>query len=534
MVEEFCNMALELVEGISSYSQLKDHQSRMIEKIVEKSKKTPIYRDRITEIKDVEELPELPLTFYEDIKRRMDLFGVENCLLAPYKVKIQTAGSTGIPKQFYYGKQDLEKFAFIGARCGYFFGLKKGDIGWSLTAPPPYISGLLISLGARKIGCNLIDTPITSGKELIKGLKKISKVNGSIRGMYGFPSILISVAEISNNPTNFKNRIREKITEKIGSNFLSHIFYLFYTSGINFEKIKHIIENVEIVISAGEPLPPYKDKLKSFFTNAKLFDAYGSSELGIGMIKLLEDGFLHPMLDWFIPEIADPLDIRRVKVQPNYEIKSIPWWEWYKGLKGELIITRDGECLPLIRYPTGDLVEVVDPAKNISLNINGATFQFVLPEVKILGRSVEVIPPDISEDEMLTYSIARIYPSEIKLEVSKSGIEVLHHNLFIYSPCKSRPFPRWRLEIIPKEEVSNKEELEKEIKNRLIEKTEIKEAYEPLSLSYSKEFIEGLFEVKILTPDAYKEIENEIEKRVAEGKPLGQLKPKHIHFVKEE
>lgn len=528
----------ELTGGINrSYSEFKEYQNRMIERITSKAQKTPVYKDKIIKVIDnIEDIDTLPLISYDDITSAINAYGLENCLLKPYKVKVQTAGSTGIPKKFYYGTEDLEKFALIGGRCGYLLGLKKGDVGWGLTAPSPYISGILIHLGAYKIGLDLINTPITSANQLVVALKKVSKVDKYFKGIYGFPSILLTIAQISNNPQVFEERVKEKMKEKLGLvKLLTKAASSLYLRGINYEKIKNIITNVEIVLSGGESLEPYKEKLKSFYPNAGFFDVYGSSELGIGMAQLLENGYLNPMLDWFIPEIAKPEEIRKAKKDHEYILKAIPWWEWYKGLRGELIVTRDGDCLPLIRYPTGDLVEVVDPRKNIILNLGCGKFQTILPEVKILGRSIEILPPEISEDEMLIYSVARVYPSEIKVELNRiPSIKVKHYDLYIYKPNKSRVFPKWKIEVIPEERVINKEKLEQEIKRILVKKTEIHETQEPLSLGYSKEFVENLFEVKILEPEAYKKVELEMEKRISEGKPLGQIKPSHVHFVNEE
>ncbi|MEM2614778.1 MAG: GH3 auxin-responsive promoter family protein [Nitrososphaerota archaeon] len=316
---------------------------------------------------------------------------------------------------------------------------------------------------------------------------------------------------------------------------MGSIFSYLYLRGVRFKRIQEIIENAEVVISGGESLEPYRRKLKSFYSNAQFFEGYGSTELILGgMIQLSEKTSLSPILGWFIPEIAKPEDIRKAKKDPNYSIETIPWWKWHSGLKGELIITRMGECLPLIRYPTGDLVEVVEARKNIPIKVNGKLKYITLPEVKILGRSVEVLPPDASEDEMLIFSVARVYPSEIKMRLSEMGeLKMKHFDLYVYRPTSKRPAPKWKLEIIPEEKILDKEKMAEKVKEKLVKTTELYQTLEALSLAYPKEYVEKLFEVEILQPEDYQKVVREMEEKMSKNRPLGQIKPSHVHFIKE-
>lgn len=520
---------LQIIKDLNkSYSEFKEQQSKMLFEITKKAQQTPIYKRKVKIIGDVEKLNELPLTFYEHIDSAIKKYGLEACLLKPYRIEAQTAGSTGVPKKFYYGGEDINRFLNLGGKVIYLLGLKRGDVLWGLGAPYPYISGFLFSEVLNKIGYVTITTYITKPQDLVKGLRKISKIRVDVTGIVGSPGVLLAIAQIASDPKIFKKQVRKKMGK------LGELFSSLYLRGINFEKINEIIKNVKVVISGGEPLKPYRKNLTTFYTHAKIFEVYGSTELTLGMLQLSENSYLNPLLDWFIPEIAKPEDIRRAKEDPEYVVEAIPWWKWHSGLKGELIITRNGECLPLIRYPTGDIIEVVNSKKSIPIKLNNELYHVALPEVKVLGRSVEVLPPDASEDEMLIFSVARVYVNELKARLNEiKELKMKHFDLYVYRPTPTRQHPKWKLKIIPKEKILDKEKMQNKVREKIVKETELHQTLETLSLAYPKEYVEELFKVEITEPEEYEKVEEEINKKISEGKPLGQIKPCHVHFVKE-
>lgn len=512
------------------YSEIMEQQSKMLFEITKKAQKTPIYKDKVKIIEDVERISELPLTFYDEIESKIKKYGLEACLLKPPYIEAQTAGTTGVPKKIYYAEEDIDRISLLTKRIFHLLNIHEGDTIWSLGAPPPYISGYMFEFFNRA-GYKATYTYITKPQDLIKGLKRVSKSRENFKGMIGFPGTALLVAQIIENSDNFKKTVTEKMKEKFG--ILGNIFSSLYLHGLRFDRLDEIIKNIEILLLGGEPTEAYREKLKLFYTNAQLFELYGSTELLFGMVQLSKNRNLNPILDWFIPEIARPEDIRRAKKNPEYPIEAIPWWKWYNGLKGELIITRNSECLPLIRYPTGDLVEVVSSKETLPIKLCNEVSSITLPEVKFLGRSIEILPFDASEDEMLIFSVARVYPSEIKAKLNSiEQLKMRHFILNIYRPTTQRPFPRWELKIIPEEKIT---ETEKEkIISMVMEKineTELKQTLETFSLTYPTE---KLFQVEITEPEKYKEIEKEIMEKISRKTPLGQIKPKHVHFISEE
>ncbi|MEM2614780.1 MAG: hypothetical protein QXO15_11265 [Nitrososphaerota archaeon] len=53
------------------YSEIMEQQSKMLCEITEKAQKTPVYKERVKIINDVERINELPLTFYDDIDSKI-------------------------------------------------------------------------------------------------------------------------------------------------------------------------------------------------------------------------------------------------------------------------------------------------------------------------------------------------------------------------------------------------------------------------------------------------------------------------------
>ncbi|MEM2614779.1 MAG: hypothetical protein QXO15_11260 [Nitrososphaerota archaeon] len=79
-----------------------------------------------------------------------------------------------------------------------------------MGAPAPYLSGHLFSEIFPRIGYITISTYITRAGDVIKGLKKVSKSKEDVKGIIGFPGTLLTVAQIVNDPENFKKRLKKR------------------------------------------------------------------------------------------------------------------------------------------------------------------------------------------------------------------------------------------------------------------------------------------------------------------------------------
>lgn len=519
---------------IYSQTEFLEYHTNLLYSAIRRACKSPVY-ENFQEIDNIEEITKLPLTFWENINEVIKNYGLERTLLNPYEKYWQTSGTTGSPKKIYYGHEDLRKIAKLGSRIAYFCGLRKDDIVWNLGSGDPYMSTSLMHLICKESGLKEIITPLNRKEDMIKALRTISKVE-KIDALGGVPAVYLAIARTIIDPEALIFETKEKIKQKIKPfHSLSGIITKAYLRGIDYNKLKKMFRNITKAFLGGEMLSPYKSDLKRVFPQIEFREGYGSTELTIGAIQLSNDEGLSIMLDWFIPELIKPEEVMKAKANPNYKVKSYPWWKWKKGMRGELVITRDGECLPLLRYPTGDLIEVVNPQKVDTINVEEEKLLVKLPAIKILGRSSELVNFSLPED-VATFKGGKAYCKQIKEAMGRAKKygnvkwwDLYVDNRYIY---QNLPFTKFTFEVIPEKDVNNKTAFENEIKQLLREELdEVNGHLKRLEITWPKELTEKLLEVKILDPNLYKKIEEEIRKRWDSGVPLGQLKPKQIHVV---
>lgn len=538
---------IESLERLSNIESSKEMQARMLIELSANCQKTPLYKNKIYKIKDLEDLSDLPLTFYEDIYSTIRNFGQQTFVENPVKCW-HTSGYSGEPKKFYFSQSDVDAIANISTRIGCILGLKKGDIVWNLCAPEPYASGSVLHIVAKRMSLKEIFTPLEKSEDIVTAMKKISKIK-KIDAICGIPVIFSTIGEIIKNPKVFERQIAKKIQKKLGifSPFTDFV-KLFYVRGIKYAKLRTLLSKVEKAIFFGEILEQYKQNLKEIYPMIVPLEVYGSTELIVGATQLSPQEGLSVWLDWFIPEIADPVEIIKAKMDKNYQIKTVPWWKWRSGLKGELIITKNWKCLPLVRYPTGDLIEVISPCEIKHITIGGEKIKIKLPSIRILGRSCELIDFSVPEEEARIMGVASIFSREIKEamgSVKKFGI-VKWWDLFVHKNAtitmqntlgnyarEINSIDKLKFEIIPNCLVINEKAFRKEIIEKIREKcVDFNYILNRLEDAFGPKVIEQIIEIEILKPDAYEKIEKEIERRLKVGKPLGQIKPKQIHVLR--
>jgi phenylacetate-CoA ligase len=142
---------------------------------------------------------------------------------------------------------------------------------------------------------------------------------------------------------------------------------------------------VRATIHAGEPganIPATKKRIEEAW-NAKCYDHAGASEVGAHSFECAaQPGGTHVIESEFIVEVINP---RTGEILPT-------------GERGELVITNLGRWgFPVIRYRTGDLVEV-----NLNECVCGRTFARF--EGGIVGRA----------DDMVTVRGVNVFPSAVE------------------------------------------------------------------------------------------------------------------------
>jgi len=229
---------------------------------------------------------------------------------------------------------------------------------------------------------------------------------------------------------------------------------------------------------------------------------------------------LHMFVHAVVPEIADPAKVI-AGLESGKPIEGVPWYEWKEGMKGELIVTRPGQCMPLVRYPTGDMIEVLDPFSEVRVDVDGGAVA-TLPLIRVLGRSVDTLDFEVP-DEMGSFLGNKIYSHHIHEALQRPN-NVRWWELY---NIKGEP-GRLCFIVVPDRPVDDHERFRRETLHRLLR--ECDDPHHTLQIGHQL----GRVEVLSTRPEAYRLIQEEIDRRVKEGRSLGQLKPKRIHHVESE
>ncbi len=502
------------------------HESRhatMLKEIISSAVRSSVYEGRLTEVNGLAGLSELPLTSYDLILRSMDEQGVEKTLLERHERFFHTSGSTGSAKRFYYSVGDINSMVLDYVLFTHMIGMEPDDIGWNFGGSEPLVSGLVMDRVASKIPMDkCITTLLGDDSDLVGALKQVSREK-HIDVMAGSAIVFYIISRIVRDPDYLVSIVRHRIREDYRiPNFLAGPMARLYLVGLDKRALDNIVINAQIGISYAEALTPYIQDIKESYPRIRMFDVYGSTENPLIAAQLGPSAGLSVFLNSVIPEIADPKDVLACRSDPKIPVAGVPWNKWCAGLRGELLITRPGECLPLVRYPTGDIVEVVDPFGKSEVRIGNAKGTVILPTIKVLGRSADVLDFEV-EDESGNFLGNKIYTRHINDAMQSTG-NVRWWELY---NIKGSP-ARLVFLIIPIKDVGNEERYGKEILRHLIK--ECDDLLHTLKVGHDL----GRVEVKVCKADAFKIIQAEIDRRMREGRSLGQMKPKRIITVGSE
>jgi len=107
---------------------------------------------------------------------------------------------------------------------------------------------------------------------------------------------------------------------------------------------REVLTKTRVGIFLGEPLANGKSKLMEAY-DLEPFEVYSPTEHLSFCTECDAHRGIHLWLDTCIPEII-----------PADREEAIPVWEAAPGTRGELVVTNFAECLPLIRFRTGESI----------------------------------------------------------------------------------------------------------------------------------------------------------------------------------
>lgn len=491
---------------------------RMLQDIISFAQGSAIYRGRVREISSLKDLSLLPLTSYQMIEEALLEKGQDRCLLRPPDHVFQTSGSTGRPKQMFYSEGDTTRFAAQLADLCHAIGFREGDVGWNLGGAPPNVSGALMEWTSDVLRLSKLTTLLTRDSDLMPAMHKASRA-GRIDVVASAALALYFVARSVNEPEFLRGVVREKLRRDHHlPSLVADLAARIFICTVRPRRLERVLADTRIALTYAEPLTPYHHDLREGLPKARFHDVLGSTENPVLAAQFETDiKGLCLFINAVIPEIADPVEVADAK-ERGTSVKGIAWTEWKEGMRGELIITRPGDCLPLIRYPTGDMIEVLEPLHSVRTEGGMVT----LPLILVLGRSVDLLDFEV-QDEMGCFLGNKIYSHHIHQALQRSN-NVRWWELY---NIKGQP-GRLCFLIIPEKEVGDKDRYKKEVLDHLLR--ECDDPHHTLEIGYEL----GRLDIIVTDVKAYDVVQREIDHRTREGRSLGQLKPKRIIKVESE
>jgi phenylacetate-CoA ligase len=324
----------------------------------------PHYHERFStlglhpeDVKNLAALAHLPFTVKDDLRRNypFGMFAVKPTQV----IRIHaSSGTTGKPTIVGYTRTDIENWSILMARSIRAAGGHPGDMALVSYGYGLFTGGLGAHYGAERLGCAVI--PI-SGGQTEKQVQMISDLRPTI--ILVTPSYMLTIADE------------------------------FARQGLDATK-----SSLRVGIFGAEP---WSEAMRAEIESRVHLDAvdiYGLSEvMGPGVAcecAETKDGLVI-WEDHFYPEIIDP---ETGQVLPD-------------GNVGELVLTSlTREALPLIRYRTRDLAQLLPPTARSMRRIG-----------RIIGRS----------DDMLIIRGVNVFPSQIEELIIRDVRLAPHYHLVV-------------------------------------------------------------------------------------------------------
>jgi len=261
------------------------------------------------DIKTLDDLIKLPFTSKQDIINAAEKSGYtcgELFCGDPKEILRwhRTSGTTGKPVKIADTMEDWNKFADLSAEALYAMGVRRDDVVVVGFGYGPFVAFWAYIAGLEKIGATFVPS---GGLDTQARIELIKDFGATV--FMSVPSYAIHVGETSR------------------------------ALGIELSKSTR----VGLVIHTGEPATPLMKRKIEELWGVRQGDRVGTTETGGFAFQCPQSpGIYHIQEDFFVPELIDPADGRRVE----------------PGGEGELVLTplyRRG--MPLLRFRTENLVK---------------------------------------------------------------------------------------------------------------------------------------------------------------------------------
>lgn len=368
----------------------------------------------ITDVANLADLQKLPFTTKEHLQQ----FNGEFLCVPPQKVVdyATTSGTSGSPVTFALTDADLERLAYNEAVSFACSGVEKGDVVQLMTTMDrQFMAGLAYFLGLRKLGATVV------------------------RVGAGIPELQWDAIQ----------RYRPGFLITVPSFLIKMIEYA-ETNGIDYRN-----SGIRGAICIGEPLRNsdfspnnISAKIREKW-DIRLFSTYASTEMSTAFAEceLQQGGHHHP--DLIIVEVVD---------EEGRQVSD--------GESGELVVTTLGvEAMPLVRFKTGDIVQVFHEPCECGRNSLRIGPVIGRKQQMIKYKGTTLYPPAMNN---LLNGFDEIRNHLIEISVNELGTDEILIYLAVDEPSDDfltqiRDHFRARLRVSPRIEFLSLEELNKRV-----------------------------------------------------------------------
>ena len=284
------------------------------------------------------DLAQLPFTSAADAIEAQQRSPMRQFPCAPAAVWFATDSQGESRKWIPYSKQDLVQYMGLLARLEHATALKERDVILFVVPMAPRTTTAMPYLW---IFTDILETKL-----------KLEFVIGSM--------FLLGAS----NWPEFTLRRQPTIMVSRPSDALAMVEHFAAAAGSPNAKPKELFDRLRTGIFFGEPLAPSSDEIQEAY-GLEPFDCYLSAEFpSLSTDCSAHDG-LHVWMDVSIPELIPSEELVKEKANPQHTPRAVFLNEAPAGMEGELVLTTFAEALPLVRYRTGDRVQVTgtEPCK---------------------------------------------------------------------------------------------------------------------------------------------------------------------------
>ncbi|OFX35556.1 MAG: hypothetical protein A2Z07_08265 [Armatimonadetes bacterium RBG_16_67_12] len=307
----------------------------------------------------VEDLRRVPYITGSTLRRAWVTHRAEEIVCSDrVRIWFATSGTTGAPKWTPYAQTELDLLQRTALRAFYMCvgDPKPGLRCLVFGTPAPFISdgaGYFNLFGQIERGI-LVEYTLTS-YSVEQAKVALHLVSGRRPdAIIAFPSVALRLAEMlsAEAPSAAREAFREHRT-------LRNLAAVAATRLMTV-RAKHIL-GPRVGIFAGEPLAPFRAPLTRAY-GLDPFELYAMTEFPCFHLDCREHAGMHLWVDACIPEVIPHAELIREETDGAVP-HAVPLLDLPAGASGELVLTTFNEALPLIRYRTSDLVELVSTGR---------------------------------------------------------------------------------------------------------------------------------------------------------------------------